>query len=302
MIDQVMNILSGKPKDLTKTSTTTGGSAAGTAAGQWGLDQYKNMMEHGVNAYGGPIVGAQGPNAAQNQQYNMLTGMQTGAVGSAVGNMTPQQIAAMNRSGGPGAGYMNPYQDQMLGGLQKDYGESLAMMKNRIGAGAGGANAFGSTRHGVAEGVGGAKAMDDYLRAATGIRSDSYNKGMGWMGQDQNRNVAIAQANNQANLGFGDLRRRTAQDDINNQFGRSDRFGRYGLNRQNQQNTADAFRYGEFNRQEDWMPNMMNNYMAGVSGTPWQTEHTTTSYGQGKSDLQNIIGAGIGLGGAYLMS
>jgi len=212
--------------------------------------------------------------------------------------MTPQQIAAMNRSGGPGAGYMNPYQDEMIGGLKKDYGKAMEMGANQIGQGATGANAFGGTRHGVAEGVMGASAMDNYLKQASGIRSDSYDKGMNWMGQDQNRNIAIAQANNQANLGFGDLRRRTTQDDINNQFGRSDRFNRMGQFDVGQQNMADAFNYGEFNRMQNWKPNMMNNYMSGVRGTPWQT--TTTSVnnssqtGQGnKSNFEKSLGLGL---------
>jgi len=302
---QLTNILSGKPKDLTKTSTTTGGSAAGEAAGQWGLDQYKNMMERGVNEYGGPIVGAQGPNAAQTNQYNMLTGMQTGYGGPAgyQGKLTDimgrnaQQLGPMDRSGGPGA-YQSKYGDAMKGQLKKNYDESLAMMQNKIGGGAAGQNAFGGARHGVAEGVGGAKAMDNYLTAAYGIDADAYDKGMNWMGQDQNRNIAIANANNQANLGFGAMNMAAGQNNINNLSNMSDRFGRYGLNEQNQQNMADAFRYGEFNRQENWMPNMMNNYMAGVSGTPWQTTGTSTQTGQGKSDLMNLFGMGVGLAGA----
>ena len=37
ILDQGMNILSGSPKDLESTTTGTTGSAAGEAAGQWGL-------------------------------------------------------------------------------------------------------------------------------------------------------------------------------------------------------------------------------------------------------------------------
>jgi len=39
----------------------------------------------------------------------------------------------------------------------------------------------------------------------------------------------------------------------------------------------------------------MQNYMAGVSGTPWQQQNVQT--GQGKSDLMNLVGMGVGLGG-----
>ena len=299
--NQVTNILSGKPKDLTKTSTS--GSSAGEAAGQWGIDQYKGMMD--PTAYGGNVPGSQGPNAAQNQQYNMLTGMNTG-YGAPAGyqgklndimGRNAQQLGAMNRSGGPGA-YQSKYGDAMKGHLKKDYDESLAMMSNQVGSGAAGQNAFGGARHGVAEGVGGAKAMDDYLAAATRIDADSYDKGMNWMGQDQNRNIAIANANNQANLGFGNMNMVAGQNNMNNLSNMSDRFGQYGQNQQNQQNMADTFGYGEFNRMQNWKPNMMNNYMAGVRGTPWQQQNVQT--GQGKSDLMNLVGMGVGLGGAAM--
>ena len=304
ILDQGTNILSGKSKDLE--STTTGGSAAGEAAGQWGLDQYKNMMERGVNEYGGPIVGAQGSNAAQNQQYNMLTGMQTGYGGPAgyQGKLTDimgrnaQQLGPMSRSGGPGA-YAGNRNKLLEDAARKRYTEALAMGNNQIGAGAEGANAFGGSRHAMASGAMGAKAMQDYMQQTGQLYADSYDKGMNWMGQDQNRNIAIANANNQANLGFGAMNMAAGQNNINNLSNISDRFGRYGLNEQNQKNIADSMRYREFGRQEDWMPNMMNNYMAGVRGTPWQTSQT--QYGSGPSDLQNIFGAAVGLGGAYLM-
>jgi hypothetical protein len=45
---------------------------------------------------------------------------------------------------------------------------------------------------------------------------------------------------------------------------------------------------------------MMNQYMQGLNATPWQTTSTNTATGQGKSDLNNLIGGVIGLGGAAL--
>ena len=306
-LDQVGNILSGSSKNLTSDTYGTTGSAEGQAAGQWAQDQYKGMMD--PTAYGGPNPYAQGPNPAQQQQFNMLTGMQSGygAPGGYqdmyknLSGATPQQIGALNRSGGPGA-YQSKYGDAMKGHLKKDYDETLAMMKNRIGSGAAGQNAFGSTRHGVAEGVGGAKAMDDYLSAATRIDADAYDKGMNWMGQDQNREIAIANANNQANLGFGNMRMNAASGDINNQMNMANQFGQYGLNQQDQRNRRGMFDYGEFNRMQNWKPNMMNNYMASVSGTPWQQQTQQTETGSGPSDLQNLIGTGIQAYGTYKMA
>jgi len=293
-----------------KTTTETGGTAAGEAAGQWGLNQYQGMMD--PTAYGGNVAGAQGANTAQNQQYNMLTGMQSGygAPGGYQGmyqnlsGANAQQLGPMDRRGGPGAGYMNPYQDQMIGGLERDLKRANAMGANQVGSGAGSANAFGGARHGVAEGVMSGENARNFMDGATRIRSDSYDKGMQYMGQDQNRNIAITQANNQANLGFGNMNMNAASGDINNRRNIAGDLGNYGLNQQNQQNMADMFNYGEFNRMQRWKPDMMNNYMQGVSGTPWQTTMTTTTNetGQekGPSAFDKAMGYAGTAAGAYL--
>jgi hypothetical protein len=43
---------------------------------------------------------------------------------------------------------------------------------------------------------------------------------------------------------------------------------------------------------------MLGQYGQMVAGGPWQSTQTKT--GQGKSDLNNLIGMGLGLGGAAL--
>ena len=305
------NMFSTSKPTRTKTNvnTTTGGSIKGETAGADWLALQKEKMAAGAPGYEGANPYASGPNKWQQQQGQGLNtiGGEYGAPGGYwdqeqdiygnVGGMNAQQLGPMDRSGGPGAGYMNPYQDQMLGGLQKDYGESLAMMKNQIGAGAGGANAFGGARHGVAEGVGGAKAMDDYLRSATGIRADSYDKGMQYMGQDQNRNIAIANANNRANLGFGNMQMDAASrmGDPTNRLNVNSAIGQYG----NYQDTKDISgknwlkgNWDDRNTREDQWG---RDYMSGVSGTPWQTTSTTTGTqtGQGKSNFDKTMGYGL---------
>lgn len=296
---QIGNIFSGKPKDLTKTGTS--GSAEGQAAGQWGLDQYKDLYGKGPVGYTGPTLGAQGPNAAQIQQYNMLQGMYgtvPGAVTGAVGQMTPQQITEMNRRGGPHAGYKNPFEQQVIGGLKQDYQDALEMGKNTVGMSAHGSDAFDSSRHGVAEGVMGAKAKEDFLAQTGQLRHRGFGDQMAYQRQDARDRASDIIAMNQANLGFGGLRSNVTQADIANQFNLANQYGLYGQGQERQRNLADQFRYGEFNRMQNWAPNMLGNYMAGVRGTPWQQTNVQT--GQGKSDLDNLIGLGIGLGGAYL--
>ena len=300
----------------TNTTTTTGGSEAGEAAGSEWLQWQKDKMNKGAPGYTGANPYAGGPNKwQQNQGQGLDTiGGQYGNEGGFwdqeqdiygnVGGMNAQQLGPMDRSGGPGAGYMNPYQDQMLGGLQKDYGESLAMMKNQIGGGAGSANAFGGARHGVAEGVGGAKAMDDYLRSATGIRADSYDKGMQYMGQDQNRNIQIANANNQANLGFGNMRMNAASrmGDPTNRLNVNNAMGDYGNYWDSKDISGKNWLKGNWDdrnaREDMWS----KDYMSGVSGTPWQNTSTTTGTqtGQGKSNFDKTLGYGMMAGKLYL--
>lgn len=299
IVNQATNILSGKPKALTKTSTS--GTALGQDYGTYGLDQYKNMMERGVNAYGGPIVGAQGPNAAQTQQYNMLQGMYgtvPGAVGAAVGNMSPQQIAAMNRSGGPGAGYTSPYQDQMIAGANRDMEEAMRAagnmesdMAQQYSAGGPSSVRSANQRYGAMGDIG-----LKYADMKNRIRDTGFRNAMGWQREDARDRASDITAMNQANLGFGGLRSNVAQADIGNKFNLANQYGLYGQGQQQQQNLADQFRYGEFNRQQNWEPNMLNNYMANVRNVPWQTKNVQT--GEGKSDLNNLIGVGFGLAGA----
>ena len=304
-IGQIGNILSGKPKNLTKTSTVTGGSLAGQEAGQYGLDQYKNLIEAGPTAYTGMIPGTQGPNIAQQQQFDLLTGMRN-QYGAPAGyqqmyqnmsQMGPQQLGPMDRSAGPGA-YSSNMSDALRTSAKKDYTDALKMMQNQIGVGAGNVNAFGSSRQGVAEGVGGARAADDYLARLGNIDQSAYDRGMQYMGQDLDRNINIAQANNQSNLGFGNMRMAAARNDLANQQNLVNLFGGYGQNLQDQQNIGNQFAYNDFLRQQNYKPNMLNAYMGAVSQTPFQQTQTNTAFGQGKSDLNNLIGMGIGLAGA----
>ena len=293
----------------TTSSTTTGGSATGEAAGQWGLDQMQSMIGKGPTAYEGPMPGSQGPNAAQyNQlgQYNVIKDQFLGPGGyegqaqniyGATGAMTPQQIAEANRRGGPDAGYRNPYEQQVIGGLKQDYQDALAMGNNNIGMGAHGANAFGGSRHGVAEGVMGSQAAQDFLQQAGQVRQQGYKDQMGWQRQDARDRAADIIAMNQANLGFGGMR-----------MGAGDRmrdpstgmtiaagYGDWGRNLQDQRNLANMYGYNEFTRQQDWAPNMMQNYFGGVGSTPWQTSSTTTGTqtGQGKSNFEKTMGYGL---------
>ena len=295
----------------TTSSTTTGGSATGEAAGQWGLDQMQSMIGKGPTAYEGPMPGSQGPNAAQyNQlgQYNVIKDQFLGPGGyegqaqniyGAMGAMTPQQIAEANRRGGPAGGYVTPYQNQLTAGIDQDMKTAMQMAANTEGDMAQQLHAGGpSSVRSLNERFG---AMGDIgLKAAAmknQIRDTGFTKGMEWQRQDARDRAADIIAMNQANLGFGGMR-----------MGAGDRmrdpstgmtiaagYGDWGRNLQDQRNLANMYGYNEFTRQQDWAPNMMQNYFGGVGSTPWQTSSTTTGTqtGQGKSNFEKTMGYGL---------
>jgi len=200
-----------------KTTTTYGGSEAGEAAGSEWLGWQKDKIQGGVPEYGGQNPFTAGTNEWERYQRNTLGGLQGDyggpggrwdtayGINKGVAGLGADAYNIGNRSGGPSEGYINPYTEQMKGYLTEDYGNALSMMQNRVGAGAGGAGAFGGARHGVAEGVGGAQAQRDYLRAATKIDVDAFDKGMGWQYEDQTLQAKLAMQANQDKYNFGNL-------------------------------------------------------------------------------------------------
>ena len=304
--NQVTNILSGKPKELTKTSTS--GSATGEGYGTYGLDKYKSMMAGGAPVYAGPNPYAGGPNQWQQTQANTLGGLQSSynsptgwqAQYQNIGAQSPDQVAMMNRSGGVGPGYTNPYESQVVDALKRDSQDMRQNMFNQVGDGSNRNNAFGGERQAVAEAVGGAEINKDVMAQLANVRSGGYSNAMNWFGQDQDRTARAIGQNNNANLAFNDQTLKAGQYDINNQMNFANAQGQYGNYQDNKNIMGDSWLKGNWDDQQSWAPTMMNNYMAGVSGTPWQKTNVQT--GQGKSDLMNLVGMGIGMGGAALGS
>ncbi len=307
--------LFGSPnQNRSKTTYESGGSPRGEAAGEWGLGEYQNLIEGGAPSYGGPNPFTGGVNDWQQYQRNTLGGLQKDypgrwddayGINKGVAGMGADAYNIGDRSGGPAGGYINPYTKQMKNFLTEDYGNSLQMMKNKIGAGAEGFNAFGGTRQGAAEAVGGAEAQKNYLRAAYGIDSDAYDKGMGWQFEDQKLKSQLAMQANRDKLGFGQLNL-SATDrmrDITPQLSLADRQGQIGESDWQkdmmgkswlQQNWLDRQ-----NREDQWK----RDYMLGVSGTPWQTNTTTSTNERGKggkSPFDKAVGYAGTAAGMYL--
>jgi len=284
-----------------KTNVTTGGSELGEGYGTTGLDFMWERMGHAPR-YEGASPFASTPNWFQQQQANTLnniTGEYAGEGGyfdtakgmyGDVGAMSPEEVAAMSRSGGPGSGYFDPYRDKMKGYMQEDYGDALSMMRNKVGAGASGANAFGGTRQGTAEGVGGAKAMDDYLRAATAMDSQAFENAMQWQREDYQDDISRVKYANEANMGFGDMRTRaaTSMRDITQPLSLITEQTAAGDKLRGYDAASDMWDQEQYEKGQSWKTDRLNEYMQGVSGGAWPQTTTQTQTGgqtQGEKNM-----------------
>ena len=300
-----------------KTNTTTGGSELGEGYGTQGLDFMWDKIESGPRRYEGESPFSSRPNWFQEQQANSLNQINADYSGEGgyfdtakgmygeVGAMSPDEVAAMNRGGGPQEGYFNPYSQYMKGHLKTDFDEALSMMRNKVGGGAANAFSTGSSRQGVAEGVGGAKAMRDYTKATTGIDYDVWDKAMGYQREDYQDEIMRAKYKNADAAAFAKnkLLAGGMMEDPSSQLlvtAANERLGNYRdwKNQQDKSWLHGTWKDQQAQGSQDW-----RDYMSGVSGTPWQTESTTTSteYGTGgKSNLDKTMGYGAIFAKAFL--
>jgi len=177
------------------------------------------------------------------QPFNVNTaasqGLQASMAGTAAGmNYQPQQVKAVGYQPSTLAGtslnpYSNPFEQNVIQGLQGDAAKGMQMGSNQLGAQATAAKAFGGSRHGIAEGqmmsdiqsnlnnqigqlrMGGfqnaqnmalqdvnARNQAQQMMAQNMMNAQTLNQGAGLSGAQQ-RLGAANQMGNLANLGFG---------------------------------------------------------------------------------------------------
>jgi hypothetical protein len=139
------------------------------------------------------------------QQAGMATGAEMGYRPMAI--TAPSQANLQQ--------YTNPYENQVVNQSLSDIERSRLMQQNTGGAQAGAANAFGGSRHGIAEAETNRAFADQSARTASGLRQSGYqnaqdmarqaqmqNQQAGLSGSTQRLNAAN-QLGNMSNLGFG---------------------------------------------------------------------------------------------------
>lgn len=174
--------------------------------------------------------------------------------------------------------YKNPYDSAVLDTAVKSIGDATKQRRNQLGTEAFGAGAFGDGRHGVES----ATLTDDMTRAIgdlTGqVNSAGFDKSMGWMGEDLDRQMTAgfnnAQLDNQwfqnqmqaltlgNNLEQGSLANGMSLADAMMGLDEYDR----GWMQQDKN-----VEYEDFLAKTGWDDNRLNQFLSVISGVPGQT-------------------------------
>ena len=118
----------------------------------------------------------------------------------------PGQLATTNLDP-----YMNPYQQNVIDKSIADINRQGSQMQNTLGAQASAANAFGGSRHGIAEGELGRNILQSVADTTTGLNQQGFTQAQGaaqtdianqMQGAQHNLNAA-GQLGSLSNLGFG---------------------------------------------------------------------------------------------------
>ena len=106
---------------------------------------------------------------------------------SSVGNQQGFGYNAGQLAGSDLSAYENPYEDQVVQNTLRDIGSAQEMSLNQMGAQATQANAFGGSRHGIAEAETRKNFADQALNSVAGLRQQGFNQAL------QNRQFDIGQ-------------------------------------------------------------------------------------------------------------
>ena len=153
----------------------------------------------GSNAVSGPISAAPAATASA-PQFNVNTAA-SNALQSSMANTAKGQYFNSAQQAGQ---YMNPYVQNVIGGLGRNAMTNYQKQANQLGAEATAAGAFGGSRHGVAQGTMAAGVQNDLNNQIGNLMYQGYNNALGQASSDQQMRMGAAnQLANLSNLGFG---------------------------------------------------------------------------------------------------
>ena len=241
--------------------------------------------------YGGQGVAGLDPRTiSAYEQMSQLDPRLAQAYGGLIGNLG---FASETLRGAAGpldiSGYMDPYQEQVIGATQADFARQRALAMNDVGDVFTQSGAFGGSRQGVAEGVALGQLGQAEAQTLAGIRSTGYQNAV--QAALQQRGLSLGAAGQAANLGFGG-----AQGLYGLQQGALGAQAQLGLMQQGVSQAENDFMYQQYLREQQ-DPFQRYGLLAGTLNAPYgQTQTTQTS----QSPWNAILGAGATVGGALL--
>jgi hypothetical protein len=180
--------------------------------------------------------------------------------------------------------YMNPYKGAVLDSALDGLFKTGQQAKNQLGYDAFSSGAYGDARHGAEAGVLDSNLAKSAGELTAGINSDAFDKGMGWLNTDIDRqtNTALANANLDQNwfnsqlaaMGLGSQLQNTAFTQ-----GSSLVNALLGLDTydKSQQQTEDNTNYQDWLDSQNWDANKLSQFLGFISGTPGQTGTSSTT-------------------------
>ena len=304
------------------TATTTGGTTSGARPHMGDAqERWTNFLDAGPTAYGGPIVGAHDPSVAMNKYTGSLDAMQTqyGGKGGIYDQATkrygelagfdPGKMQAGSFLQGPAmAQYLDrmgydPNEQMALAEKRATRLGNLANIKNTASALSVGASGPASAREkaiatsmGANIGLGLEKELADRDRPA---RMDATQA----MQTDVNRLIDANKFNIGNKYRTAGLQSDMLQryQDISPRMQLASRFGDQGRYQDQLQMMGDRQRYGDFVRQQQFMPQALAGYTNFLGSPGWGSSSTSTQTGQGQSMFDQALGLGLTGLGAYGM-
>ena len=319
MIQGMINKLFDRPE---VTATTTGGTTSGARPHMGDAqERWTNFLDAGPTAYGGPIVGAHDPSVAMNQYTGSLDAMQTQYGGK--GGIYDQATKRYGELAGFDPGKMQagsflqgPAMAQYLDRMGYDPNEQMALAEKRATRLGNLANIKNTARAQSANAGGPASArynvLGDEMSAQIGLGLEKEladRDRLARMDATQAMQTDINRLTdaNKFNIGNkyrtaglqGDMLQR--YQDISPRMQLASRFGDQGRYQDQLQMMGDRQRYGDFVRQQQFMPQALAGYTNFLGSPGWGSSSTSTQTGQGQSMFDQALGLGLTGLGAYGM-
>jgi len=319
MIPGIVQNLFNRPEvTQTATSGTTSGARPHMDDAQ---ERWTTYLDKGPTAYGGPIVGAHAPSAAMNQYTGSLGAMQTQYGGK--GGIYDQATKRYGELAGFDPGKMQagsflqgPAMAQYLDRMGYDPNEQMALAEKRATRLGNLANIKNTARAQSANAGGPASArynvLGDEMSAQIGLGLEkeladrdrqARGQAMSAMQRDIDRETGATQfniGNKYRTAGLqGDMLQR--YQDISPRMQLASRFGDQGRYQDQLQMMGDRQRYGDFVRQQQFMPQALAGYTNFLGSPGWGSSSTSTQTGQGQSMFDQALGLGLTGLGAYGM-